>query len=86
MSVDLHKHIRALITEAQLGSGIDVWLSIHMDHFMSDEDQLAVIADLPQEFQNRTIHFNSLQLFGKYVDDEEKITLLRTWGRLPVSV
>ena len=84
MSVDLQKHLSALITETQLGSGIDVWLSIHMGTAMSSEEQLAFLADLPQEFQNRTINFDSNQLFGKYVDDEEKIRLLRTHGGLPV--
>lgn len=85
LSADLNKHLRALITETQLGSGIDVWLSIHMGQSMSNGDQQAFLAGLPQEYQGRTLIFDSDQLFGHFVKDEQKVSTLKFRGGLPVG-
>lgn len=83
---DLNAHIRALIVEAQLGSGIDVWLSIHMGDAMSMEDQRAFIASLPRHYSNRVITFDSARLFGRYVKHATKLMRLIRHGGLSVRL
>ena len=83
MSRDLQLHLRALITEVQLGAGIDVFLSVHLGHHASNELRAQVDANMPSDLRGRTIMFDSQQLFGKYVQDQEKIDKLIRIGGLP---
>ena len=83
MSPDMLRHLRAAITEVQLGSGIDVFLSIHLGHHADAAFREEVMQNVPSDLRGRVLAFDSQELFGRYVSDQNKIDKLIRVGGLP---